>query len=124
MNEQPPTILANSSTFEIVPLCAIHRSLTLSGCAFSRLLLPRVEYRTWPIDAEEEYSSAIFLNSVADAETRPNFFSGGLFGTAIPQASCPLCCNARSASIVIGITFEPSRLKIATTPQFSLTMNY
>ena len=46
VNVHPPTKFDNSSTFEIVPLCATHRSLTFNGCAFSRLLLPKVEYLT------------------------------------------------------------------------------
>ena len=46
VNEHPPTILESSSTLEIVPLCAIHRSFTFSGWAFCKLLLPIVEYLT------------------------------------------------------------------------------
>ncbi len=80
-----------------------------------------VEYRTWPITEGEQYSSEIFLNSEDAADTNPNFFKGSLFGIAIPHASCPLCWSARSASIAIGITLVPLRLKIPTTPQFSLT---
>ena len=46
-----------------------------------------VEYLTWPIAANDEYSLEIFLNSEDDAETRPIFFKGGLLGIAMPQAS-------------------------------------
>ena len=91
VNEQPPTTLDNSSTFEIVPLCATHKSRTLSGCALSILLFPIVEYLTCPIAEADEYSIEIFLNSEAEEETKPNFFNGDLFGTAIPHASWPLC---------------------------------
>ena len=87
-----------------------------------KLLLPMVEYLPCPIAAYDEYSSDIFLNSDADEETKPSFFKGILFGIAIPHASCPLCCKARKESISIGITLIPSKLKIPTTPQFSLTM--
>ena len=31
VNEQPPTILESSSTLEIVPLCAMHKSFTFNG---------------------------------------------------------------------------------------------
>jgi hypothetical protein len=62
------------------------------------------------------------LKSFADAETKPFFFNGDLFGTAIPHASCPLCCSARNESINMGITLIPLWLKIPTTPQFSLTI--
>ena len=55
-----------------------------------------------------------------NAETRPIFLNGGLFGIAIPHASCPLCCKARNASIAIGITFTPSKTVNSNTPQFSL----
>ncbi len=60
VNVHPPTRFASSATFAIVPLCAIHRSFTLRGWAFSRLLFPTVEYLTCPIAAGDAYSSVIF----------------------------------------------------------------
>ena len=71
----------------MVPLCAIHKSLTLSGCAFSNVLLPIVEYRTCPITDDDAYSFVIALNSDDASVTSPIFLNGGLFGTASPQAS-------------------------------------
>ena len=47
------------------------------------------------------------LSSDAAAETSPIFLNGGLLGTAIPHASCPLCWSALRASIAIGTTFVP-----------------
>ncbi len=61
LHHKTPTMLDNSSTLEIVPLCAMHKSFTLSGWAFSKLLLPIVEYLTWPIAANDEYSLEIFI---------------------------------------------------------------
>ena len=122
VNEQPPTRLESSSTLEIVPLCATHKSLTFKGWAFSRSLFPTVEYLTCPIAACDAYSSVIFLNSLEDAETKPILFNGALLGIANPHASWPRCCNARNASRTIGITLPSPLLKIPTTPQFSLTI--
>ena len=119
VNVHPPTMPDSSCALAIVPLWATHRSRTLSGCALARLLLPIVEYRTWPIAAGAAYSDAMRRSSRAEPDTRPVRLRGSFPGTAIPHASWPRCCRARSASIAIGTTLKPDELYRPTTPQFS-----